>query len=160
MNQLFRTARGALGMGITWGLLGALIGGFVEFLANLPWFDGLNSVDMWIPVFAIPGFLSGVIFSIVLRIAAGKRKFAELSIPWFAALGGVAGLLLGAWGLSNGLGGSVGEPLVRGAIVLGATTLFTTTAAGGTLALGRMGADRTLESIDVGEEPPKDLPRG
>lgn len=159
MNQLFRTLRGALGMGITWGLLGALIGGGVEFLANLPWFEGLNSVDMWIPVFAIPGFLSGVIFSVVLRIAAGKRRFTELSLPWFATLGGVAGLLLGAWGLSVGLGGSVGDPILRGSIVLGATTLFTTAAAAGTLALGRMGADRTLESIDVGDEPTKDLPR-
>lgn len=153
MTRLLRTLRGALGMGLTWGLLGALIGGFVEFLANLPWFDGLNTVDMWIPVFAIPGFLSGVIFSIVLRIAAGGRKFTELSLPWFAGLGGVAGLLLGAWGLSNGLGGNVGDPILRGAIVLGSTTLFTTTAAAATLALGRRGEDRTLESIDVDEPP-------
>lgn len=159
MTQLLRTLRGALGMGITWGLLGALIGGSVEFLANLPWFEGLNSIDMWIPVLAIPGFLSGVIFSVVLRIAAGRRKFTELSLPWFAGLGGVAGLLLGAWGLSNGLGGSVGDPILRGSIVLGATTLFTTSAAAATLALGRRGEDRTLEAIDVGEAPPKELPR-
>jgi hypothetical protein len=145
-------------MGIAWGLLGALIGGSVEFLANLPWFQGLNTVDMWIPLFAIPGFLSGVIFSAVLRLAAGRRKFSELSIPWFAALGGVAGLLLGGWGLANGLGGSVGDPILRGAMVLGATTLFSTTAAAGTLALGRRGEDRTLDAIDVGDEPPNHLP--
>jgi len=52
--------------------------------------------DIWIPVFAYPGFFGGVIFSAVLRIAEGGRRLDELPLPRIAAWGAVAGLLVGA----------------------------------------------------------------
>src|SRR5688572_25829961 len=41
-----------------------------------------------------PGFLGGTLFSIVLGIAARRRRFDELSLPRFATWGAAGGLLL------------------------------------------------------------------
>ena len=66
-NSWLRRLRGALGMGLTWAGGGVLIGGVMEAVANF--FPALNTVDMWIPLFAIPGFIGGMVFSVVLAIA-------------------------------------------------------------------------------------------
>jgi len=47
-----------------------------------------------LPALAIPGFVGGVLFAVVLGTAGRRRRFEELSLPRFAAWGAVGGLLL------------------------------------------------------------------
>jgi hypothetical protein len=133
MNNVLRRLRGAIGMGIFWALGGAFLGGLIELLDNIGvewiWIDG---VDMWIPLFAIPGFFGGIAFSLVLGIAGHHRKFEELSLPKFTAWGALSGLILGGIALALG----INIPVL---FVLAAPALFCATAATGTLALARMG---------------------
>ena len=103
MGRLLRRIRGALGMGITWAVVWGVVGGGIMEVIVDP--HG-KILDMWPQTLAIPGFLSGVIFSVVLFIAAGRRSFDELSLPRFTGLGAVGGLLLGSILVAAGLGGT------------------------------------------------------
>lgn len=69
-------------------MLGVII--FYTLFPNIP-----DVVDIWIPVFAYPGFIGGVIFYVLLRLAWLSSRFDELSLPQNTALGAVAGLLVG-----------------------------------------------------------------
>lgn len=136
MKRWLRRIRGAFGMGLAWAIGGALVGGLFELIDNilpgaLPW---ISRVDMWPQTLAIPGFVGGVVFSVVLGIVGSHRRFSELSLPRFAAWGAVAGLLLG------GLAMALGAP----AVFLGVTTLGSAIAASGSLALARMAENREL----------------
>lgn len=97
-----RRIRGALGLGVIWAGGGAAIGGLIELVSNLFPSLPLYLVDMWPVVLAVPGFLAGVIFSVALGIGAGRRRFDELSLPFFTFLGAVAGALLGQLMVSLG----------------------------------------------------------
>lgn len=145
MKRWLRRARGAFGMGLAWALAGMFVGGLIELIDNiLPGALPMASrVDMWPQTLAIPGFLGGVVFSVVLGIVGSHRRFGELSIPRFAAWGAVAGLLLG------GLAMAIGAP----AVFIGITTLGSAIAASGSLALARMAERRELldVSADVAE---------
>ena len=94
MKEWLGRLGGAVGMGLAWavgwGLLGAAIGIISGFL-GIP----EESVpDPWIAL-ATPGFVGGVIFSAVLRLAETGRRFSELPLRRLAAWGAVAGLVLG-----------------------------------------------------------------
>lgn len=136
MNRWLRRARGVVGMGVIWAVVGALAGGVIELVDNV--FPGLlpfaSRVDMWPQTLAIPGFMGGVIFAAVLMLAGGRRRLDQFSLPRFAAWGAAAGLLLGSIGVSNGL------PV----FVLGLTTLGGATAATGALLLARRGERREM----------------
>ena len=134
MQPWLRRLRGALLMGLVWGAgAGALLGGTMEFLANI--FPRLNAVDMWIPLFAFPGFIGGVLFSVVLAVAARNRRLSELSMAAFTAMGAIGGLLLGGFAMAVGW---VGGSLTSIALGVAAPTLMSAIAASGTLALARM----------------------
>ena len=90
---MWRRIKAALGMGLLWALGWGAIGGLMELLANF--IPRLNVVDMWIQPFVIGGFVAGAFFSLVLGVAARRRKFEELSIGRFAAWGALGGLLAG-----------------------------------------------------------------
>jgi LytS/YehU family sensor histidine kinase len=85
-------------MGLTWAagwaLVGVLIGVTSRLLPGLPWGRFFEVFDAPLPALALPGFVGGVLFSVVLGIAARRRRFEELSLPRFAALGAFGGLLL------------------------------------------------------------------
>ena len=131
MRDIVRRLRGALGMGIIWALGGALVGGLIEGILNiLPGSDMWLGVDMWPAALAIPAFLAGVAFSVVLVLAEGRRGFDELRLPRVALWGALGGVLLG---------GVVGLPLVGLAVL----ALTSAASAAGTLALARRGAPAT-----------------
>ena len=142
MRHWFRRLRGAFLMGVVWALAWGLgIGGAIELLQNIglgqEW---MRRIDMWPQTLAIPGFISGAVFSIVLGIAGRGRKFEDLSTPRFASWGAAGGLLGGAlmiamWGIS----GPVGIPLF-----LGVPALLGSLSAAGTLKVARM-AERHTE---------------
>lgn len=138
MASWMRRVRGALGMGITWAIAwaiaGVLIGVSSLVLTFLPWDAFFRVFDAPLPALAIPGFISGAIFSVVLGIAGRRRRFGQLSMPWFTALGAGGGMLLGAVAVSGGF--PVGTLIFTGVLAAGS--------AAGTLALARMGEQREL----------------
>lgn len=141
MKRWLRRIRGAVGMGLVWAIAWAVVGGGVM--------EGIvdphgKILDMWPQTLAIPGFLGGVVFSVVLWMSEGRRRFDELSLPRFGALGGLVGLLLG--GLAVGAGAASGVlPLwLRAAVIIGPVTLLGAVSASGSLALARMAERREL----------------
>jgi hypothetical protein len=149
MRKLLRRIRGAVGMGVTWAAGWGFVGGMIELIYNLwPGFPLGPVIDIWPIVLAIPGFLSGVVFSVVLGIAAGRRRFDELSLPRFAIWGAIAGLLLGGLLAATGFGS--GAPLwLRLAVLGGAPALLGAISASGTLAIARIGQRKELRAGDA-----------
>ena len=89
-------------------------------------------VDVWVTALAIPGFLGGAVFSAVLRIAEGRRRFDELSLPRFGAWGAVTGLLLGVLAVSAGVASAIFPGLwLQAAVIIGPTTLLSAVSAVG-----------------------------
>jgi len=143
-----RRIRGAVGMGVTWAIgwspVGALLGLVmgVGVLAGSGF--GLGTiVARYVALFATLGFFGGTIFSSVVRIAEGRRKFAELSSGRFAAWGALGGLILGVLAVTAGILGLGGlTPLT--ATVAGAASLLGAGSAAGSLALARRAEDQAL----------------
>jgi hypothetical protein len=104
---------------------------------------GVGAADVPFPLFfGLLGFLAGVTFSAVLGIAEGRRRFDQMSLPRFAAWGGVGGFLL-----SVVFAAALGWDAF---LVLG--PIFTLSGAGcaaGSLALARMAKDPA--DADLGE---------
>src|SRR5262245_46169741 len=92
MNKWLRRIRGAIGMGLTWaaawGGAGTLVTlGFLLVTGSRP--------DAPFPLMlGAAGFVAGVIFSGVLGLVEGRRRFDQLSLPRFAAWGAAGGFLL------------------------------------------------------------------
>jgi hypothetical protein len=167
LKQWQRRVRGAIGLGLTWAagwaLAGVLIGVASRLLPGLPWEAFFEVFDAPLPTLAIPGFLGGVLFAIVLAIAGRRRRLDELSVPRFAAWGATSGLLLslvpaalvavrlvsmtasgaGLWQLTAAISG----PLI----------LLSAVSASGTLVLARKAERRELEA--VGKTPQSMVPR-
>jgi hypothetical protein len=136
-------------MGLSWAVAWAPIGLLLMMIV-----DPTDAMDEpWILIGAYPGFLGGVLFSVVLGVAAGRRRFDELSLSRFGVLGAVAGLLLGLlpFGvLAVGTSGA-GLPLwLLGVVTMGTTSLLGAASASATLALARMSEDREL--LDAGAD--------
>lgn len=98
MNRWTRRLRGALGMGLTWALgwalAGILIGIASTLLPGALWDAVFRVFDAPLPALAIPGFVGGALFSLVLGVAARHRRFDELSLARVTAWGALGGLLL------------------------------------------------------------------
>ncbi len=149
MKKWLRRIRGAVGMGLIWALgwapIGALVGLVVGVLSGAP----LGGIAVnYVAMFAVLGFLGGDIFSTVLQITEGRRRFDELSLPRFTAWGALGGLLLGGLAVMVGLLGP-GLSFVD-AIIAGTTTLLGAGSAAGSLVLARRADDSEL--LDAGEE--------
>jgi hypothetical protein len=144
MKNWLRRMRGALGMGLTWAAGWALVGMFIELITEfVPGWNGAL-VDIWPMTLAVPALFGGMVFSAVLVIAGGRRRFDEMSLPGFAVWGALGGLLLSAFILAV-MG--VSPPSL---IVAGVVTLLCTASAAGSLALARMTED--VELFDAGAD--------
>lgn len=137
MTGVMRRVRGVLGMGVVWAIGWAVLGGALMEGVIDP--NG-EIVDIWPVLLAIFGFLGGIVFGIVLGVAAGRRRFDELSVPQFTAFGALAGLLVGILVMTMG----AGIP----ALLL--TTLGCAVSAAGSLTLAQQAARR--EWISSGTE--------
>ncbi len=154
MKRWLRRIRGAVGMGLTWAagwaLVGVLIG--LSWSLGLPmeWF--VEVFDAPLPALAVPGFFGGAVFSTVLGIAGRRRRFDELSLPGFGALGAVGGLLLGL--VPSLVALSAGTVSVAAAAgIIGILSLLSAVSASSSLALARMAEERELldASAEVAE---------
>lgn len=132
MPTWIRRTRAALLMGLVWALAWGFVGGMIELLSNLaPGLQWPYAVDMWPQTLAIPGFFCGAAFGVALSLAAGRRRFADLSVPGFATLGALAGAALGLL---------TGAP----AFILAGLVIMSASSAAGTLAVARTAARREL----------------
>lgn len=133
MRRWIRRIRGAIGMGLTWAA--AWFGAGMLLLLVV----GPDAADVPFPIgFGFLGFLAGVSFSGVLGLIDGRRRFEQMSLPRFAAWGGLGGALLAALFVpAAGLG--VGAL----AVLVPVFGLAGSGCAAGTLALARR-ADETL----------------
>lgn len=138
MKHWLRRLRGAVMVGVTWALAwGILGGGIMEAIVD----PHGRIADIWPAVLGIPGFFGGIVFSVVLSIAERRRRFEELSLIRFGALGAVAGALLGIPAMAV-FGNS--------AAILIPLTLLGTMSASGSLAIARRGASR--ERLVAGDD--------
>jgi len=149
MNKWLRRLRGALGLGLTWGIAGFVIGMGIELIHNI-WPNPLGSaVDIWPMMLAVPGLLGGVAFSTVLGIAGRRRQFGELSLPRFAVWGAVGGFvvsLIPVAMIAGGLGTSSIPLWQLAAGVAVPCMLGGAVAASGSLMLARLSGDRALRA--------------
>ena len=138
-------------MGLIWAAGWTLVGmlGVVVFYTLFP--DVRDVFDIWIPVFAYPGFLAGVVFSAGLRIAEGHGKFHELSLSRLTAWGAAVGLLIGM------LPFAIGAPSARfplwllGIAIFGSTTLLgVVSAVGSALLFRRVAGQKPLVEAEPG----------
>ena len=89
MSRWLRRVRGAIGIGIAWGL--AWLAAGLVLLAIV----GLDAADVPFPLFfGLLGFIAGVIFSGILGLAERHRPFDQMSLPRFAGWGAAGGVLL------------------------------------------------------------------
>jgi hypothetical protein len=95
-------------------------------------------------VFGTFGFVAGVVFSGLLGLVEGRRRFGQMSLPRFAAWGALAGLLLSAtFVLAVSLGGD--PAFLPNLVVIG--PVFAIAAAGSaaaSLAIARRAQGRAL----------------
>jgi hypothetical protein len=89
MNSWLRRLRGAVGIGIAWGL--AWLAAGLVLLAIV----GVGAADVPFPLFfGLLGFIAGVIFSGILGLVERHRSFDQMSLPRFAGWGAVGGVVL------------------------------------------------------------------
>lgn len=137
MKKWGRRIRAAIGMGLTWGA--AWFGAGI-LLARVP---GFYSDLPFALLFAPLGFVTGIIFSGILVVIEGRRRFDRMSLARFAGWGAASGLLLSGILVGGAvLGGETlgGEVLVFGLVL----TMASAVCAAGSLALARRAERREL----------------
>lgn len=136
MRNLLRRVRGAIGMGLTWALAwggaGIVMAVVTGFTADVPF-----------PLFfALLGFIAGVIFSAVLALTSGKRRFDQMSLPRFAAWGAVGGILMSVFFTRAASLEGADVPMVASIFALASAAC-----ASGSLALARRATRGELPAI-------------
>jgi hypothetical protein len=98
MGKLIKRIRGALGMGLTWAALwaagGLLLGLSSNLFPFLPWHYFFEIFDAPLPALAVPGFVGGILFSLVVGIAGRGSRLSELSMSRFVTWGATGGFFL------------------------------------------------------------------
>jgi hypothetical protein len=142
MKKWLRRIRGAIGMGLTWAAAWGAVGTITMLVFLLV--TGSRPDAPFPLIFGAFGFVAGVIFSGVLGLVEGRRRFDQMSLPRFAAWGATLGFLLSATivlAVSR-----AGDPaFLWNLVVVG--PIFAVAAAGsaaGSLALARRAHDREL----------------
>jgi len=147
MGKLLQRIRGAIGMGIIWGVAWSVVG-------TLPrWVFGINADAPFPLIFGVLGFLAGVTFSVVLALTEGRRSFEQMSLPRFATWGAIGGIALSAiFTRAASLG--LGDVLV----IVPTFALASAACASGSLALARRATRGELAG--VGGESAELMPGG
>jgi hypothetical protein len=126
-----------------------MIGAASNLLPWLPWDAFFRVFDAPLPMLALPGFIGGALFSIVLGIAGRRHRFEDLSVPRFAAWGALGGLLVSLVPVTAAALGLLttapGFDLWKGtAIICVPFTLMSALFASGSLVLARHAERREL----------------
>lgn len=146
MKRLLIRIRAAVLMGVMWAVAWLPIGPLIGFIVDR---DG-SMDEPWILVGALPGFLGGVVFSVVLMIAERRRRFDGLSLRRVAGWGAVGGLLVGLFPFVAGDRG--GEPFPMWMLSIpAAITVMGAVSAAGSLALARRKFNFVHHNADAAE---------
>jgi hypothetical protein len=78
-------------MGLAWALVWMPIGLLIGFIVDP---DG-SMDEPWILIGTYPGFLCGVVFSIMAGLAARRANLEQISLSFASVRGGISGLLVG-----------------------------------------------------------------
>jgi hypothetical protein len=127
MKTWLRHLRRAFFLALTWAVLWAPLGVLTGFII-----DPNETLDEpWPALGAYPGFLCGLVFAVVLAIAARHRRLGELSPSRAGSWGALSGLLVMAPIFSGLLGTpNVEHPLWQGRyLILVAVILFSSISA-------------------------------
>jgi hypothetical protein len=146
MQKWLKRIRGAVVMGALWAVVWAPLGVLLGMIVDR---DGAMD-EPWILVGALPGFIGGVVFSVVLAIAARRRRFHELSMPRFAGWGALAGVLVGALPLVLGTL-NPRLPAWLPFVFIAVMALLSAGSAAGSLALARLGEKRSPSDLEPAE---------
>lgn len=153
MPRWLKVVRGMLGMGLTFsagvGLLATTVAGLVWLI---PGIGGDVEVFRLAAASAVWAFPIGLAFSGAMALGAGGRRFADLSVPRFAALGGGAGLLLFGALAANAWSAWSVETAIANAVILVGLGSGSATA---TLLMAR----RARPQLEAGDEPDRELDR-
>ena len=143
MNTWLRRIRGAVLMGLTWAAVWVPIAVLMSMVVD----PDASMDEPWILVGAYPGFLSAVVFSMVIWFAERRCRFDELSLVRVAALGAVAGLLVGMVPFVAGSNSTNLPTWLLTFAIAGPITLLSAVSAGGSLVLARRA--KKLNLLDV-----------
>ena len=95
--------------------------------------------EMWVAVGGYPGFLCGVVFSALIGVAKGRRRFDEFLLTRVGAFGAVSGVLVGALPfvalVANETGGF--RRRLLGVLIITSISLLSAVSAAGSLALAK-----------------------
>ena len=160
MKKWLRRIRGAIGMGFAWA--GAWFSAGMIMLLGFLLTTGSTGADVPYPLgFGAFGFVAGVMFSGILGLVEGRRRFDQMSLPRFAGWGAMGGLFLSAvFVVAVALTEDIS--FLSNLVVLG--PVFAVAGAGSaasSLAIARKGEDREWleahgEQPEIG--PPRDEP--
>lgn len=164
MKKWLKRIRAALVMGLTWAVVWLPVGLLIGMIMDP---DGAMD-EPWIAVGTLPGFFAGVMFSVVLGIAARRRKLDELSVAKVGGWGAVAGVLIGS--LPFVLGDQsehVERVWLMPLVVISSITLLSAVSAAGSLVLARKSerqelpdASPDMAAVGVAEGEAQELPGG
>ena len=139
MKKWLKRIRGAVGTALTWAVVWGGVGTIYGLLILAISGGGPGVLVGNALALAMIGFVGGAIFSTVLGITEGRRRFDEMSLPRFAAWGAVGGLLLSVLLIADGAAGGA-----TAGIFYGVLPLLAAGSAAGSLALARRADDREL----------------
>ena len=146
MKKWLRRIRAAVTMGLLWAVPWAVVAVVIGMVV-----DPDGSMDEMCPLIgAYPGFLGGVVFSIVLSIAERRRSLSELSVRRFGAWGAAAGLVIGVLPFLLGTPSAEIDVARLATVVIGSFTVMSAASAAGSLALARRGEAKQL--LDAGAD--------
>ena len=147
MPRWLKVLRGMLGMGLTFSVgVGALATTVAGLVWLIPGIGGDAEVFRLAAASAVWAFPIGVAFSGAMALGAGGRRFSELSVPRFAALGAGAGLLLFGVLAANAWQAWSIEAAITNAVILAGLGSGSATA---TLLMAR----RAQPSLEQGSDP-------
>ena len=154
MTQWPRRIRGAIGIGLTWAA--AWGGAGTIMVLGILLVTGSRPDPPFPLMFGVFGFVAGVVFSALLALVEGGRRFDQMSLARFAAWGTAVGFLLSTTFVLAVA--SAGDPAFLWNIVM-LGPIFAVAAAGsaaGSLALARR-ARRWRRLLDqLGADLPSD----
>jgi tetrahydromethanopterin S-methyltransferase subunit F len=132
----------ALMMGLAWAVAWMPIGLLVGFIVDR---DG-SMDEPWIAAGTYPGFLCGVVFSVVAGFAARRRRLDQFSLAFAGPRGLVRGLLVGGLWVLVALLSDPAKWLLNLAVV-GSLTLLSAFSGIGSALLARMGKNDTSARV-------------
>lgn len=148
MRKWLTRLRGAVGMGLTWAVAWLGVGAIVSVvtLVNATGTVGLGFALLVLAYnslrVAAAGFVVGGVFSVVLGIADGRRRFDQMALPRVAGWGAAGGAIVGALQLTVDVFPGFGFPMSELLLVL--YGLLGAGCAAGSLALARRADDQEL----------------